>query len=182
MKKILAYFLLVFTLFSEQNYNLSVSNWNLSDKNKINAFTMGSSLEFQLRERVSYFGDVGSVYLSGRDLYNSSHKESIKNTYYFDWGIYVEMGLKYRKNIKKHFNPYIFSSFRGTYFLSRFLKLSNIPDLKDELLSYKLGAGIDFNDLWFAEYNFEIINNYKSDYSKSDKIYVNNLKFGMRAY
>ncbi len=181
MKKILIYLLLTVVIYPEHNYNLSISSWSLSDRNKIDAFSMGSSLEFPIKDGLGYFGEVGSVYLNGKESYKNSGEKD-KSTYYFDWGIYVEMGLKLRKKVKTQFNPYVYTSLRGTYFLSRFLQFNNIPGLKDEVLSYKLGTGMDFNDSWFIEYNFEIINNHKSEFTNKDKIYVNNLKLGMRAY
>ncbi len=74
MKKILINLLIVINLYSEHNYNLSISNWFLSEKNKINVFTMGSNLELKLKDGIGYFGEIGSIYLRE------------KNAYHFGWG------------------------------------------------------------------------------------------------
>ncbi len=97
-------------------------------------------------------------------------------------GIYLEIGIKLKRKIQNNFSLYLYTSIKNTYFLSRFLQFTNIPKLKDELFSYKIGTGINFNNYYFLEYNFELINNYKSNFGKKDKIYVNNLKLSIRAY
>ncbi len=182
MKKILIFILVVMGVYAQGQYNIGIGSIEMSDKNDIAALNIGSGGEVYLDSNyIALYGESGILFMTTSDLYiNDSLYYGNKSDIYTDIGLYLEGGLIVKDKSKKKVKPYVFAGVKGTYLVSRLFGGQEIKGVEDFLSSGKLGGGVEFENGFFVEYNYEVYKNGYSQFTRDNKLYANSIRIGAR--